>query len=106
MDTRTEIVDNAQKHPRLSSSRPCGCLDMPAYTTSELMCAQDHRNPAEPTFQTLKQTVLQGYPSCATAPENHATRSTGAGRHTSGPWLPYHVRCTENLGDNKYSNAL
>src|SRR6266852_7615373 len=106
MYTRTEIVDNAQKHPRPSSSRPCGYLDMPAYTTSKLICAQEHRSFAQPTFQTLKQIVLQGYPSCATAPENHATRSTGAGRHTSGPWLPYHVRYTENLGDNKNLNAL
>jgi hypothetical protein len=43
MHTRTEIVDNAQKHPRPSSGRPFGCLDMPAYTASELICVQDHQ---------------------------------------------------------------
>src|SRR5712672_1986037 len=106
MRTRTEIVDTAQKHPRPSSSRPCGCLDMPACTVSELICVQVHQNPAQPTFQTPKQTVLQGHPSCATALENHATRSTGAGRRKSGPWSPYHVRCKENLGDNKNPSAL
>jgi hypothetical protein len=74
--------------------------------TSELICAQDHQTLAQPTSQTLKQTALQGRPSCATAPENHATRSTGEGRHTSGPWLPYHDRYTENPGDKKYPNAL
>lgn len=79
---------------------------MPAYTASELICAQDHRKLAQLTFQTLKQTVLLGHPSCATAPGNHATRSTDAGRHTSGPWSPYDVRCTESLGDNKNPNAL
>jgi hypothetical protein len=39
-------------------------------------------------------------------PENHATRSTGAGRHTSGLWSPFRVRCKENLGGNEDPNVL
>ncbi len=103
---RTEIVDSAQKHLHPSSSRPCGCWDIPAYTASKFLYARISGILGQPTFQTLKQTVLKGRPSCATAPENHATRSTGAGLHTSGLWSAYHVHYMENLGDNKDPNAF
>lgn len=39
-------------------------------------------------------------------PGNHATRSTGVGRHMSGPWSPFHVHCMENPGGNEYPNVL
>jgi hypothetical protein len=61
---------------------------------------------AQPTFRTLKQTALKGRPSCATAPANHATRSTDGDRHTSGLWLPFRDHYMENLGDNANPNVL
>ena len=61
---------------------------------------------AQPTFRTLKQTALKGRPSCATAPANHATRSTDGDRHTSGLWLPFRGHYMENLGDNANPNVL
>ena len=55
----------------------------------------------ERTFQIQTQIDPQGCPSCATAPANHATRSIGANRHTSGRSSLSRVHCTESLGGNE-----
>lgn len=77
---------------------------MPPYTVSELV-RKVSKSLSRLTFRTLKQNVLQGRPSYATALENHATRSIGASRHTSGQWSPFRVHCTESLDDNENLNV-
>ena len=105
MHTRTAIVGNAQKRHHLSSSRPYGCWDKPAYRKSELRGVLTRQKLASLTFRTLKQIVQRGRPSCAKAPVNHAKHSTGASRHTSGPWLPFRAHCMGSPGGNGYPST-